>query len=1110
MFVRSLSLGRLLPLCVACLPCAVAWGQASNSADVAGTVTDPAGAVVPDVTVTVKDLDKNVERTLLTNGSGLYDTGPIVPDDRYILLFKKAGFATIQRGPMTLAAGVTGMNIQLTVAQASEQVIVQDAAAPLLETTTAELSSTIPLATLSDLPQTGGIPDWQSIITFLPGASGNGTNNNSSAMGATSVNGAMPFTASLLDGSTTNSPMSDNVINTPIFDSVAEVKMTNSQFSAQYAAGGIVYNQISKGGTNSFHGMAYDYFKNTVLNAAPFGFNGVAGFKATTRFNDFGGNIGGPVIKNKVFFFFGVEQTVSHGQSAVTFQTVPTLAMRSGNFAGLNTIYDPTSQTVNPSTGVVTRSPFPGNQIPASLLDPVAQNIQSYYPQPNLPGQVVNGIATNNLDYQLPTRAPKIKYFGRFDADVTSNNRLTGSATWNDGPSIAFSPVAPINQAPGDVMNLSGQLSDYWTINPHTINEFRVGLMGEYDEFTPATVGSGYPSKLGLQISKADVFPTVSITNYYGLGGGLDTEYHENSIEISDMATLIRGAHTLKFGFGLIIYRADSSAWGDYYGANVGFTGVYTAGSNTGSLASTTGSSYADFLLGQVQNWSALVSPEYSGRLKNPGVFAEDDWKVNPRLTLNIGLRWEGNTGWSDRYGNERSFDTSITNPATNAPGAEWYASTPTNGRSKLENGVWNNWLPRIGFAYQLNNKTTIRGGFGMYDFTWNVDYYASCCLGAATAYSGNETDSTGNVAPVVVLSSSGNTNYQGAKGTAINSLYGLLPTTPQAYNGQSVSFEPYKQPLPLLKSWSLTVQRQVAGNMVAEASYVGSHESHLLFVTDLNQVPQNLLAPSDSGLRPYPQYQSITGNQSSAVSSYDALQAQITRRFSNGLLFNVNYTWSHMLSDQDSSGWGSNAGAQVYQNAYAPMANYGPSNFDIRQMLKGHIGYELPFGKGRRWVNASKAADEAIGGWTLFGDFILQDGSPFTPRMSVNNSYALSSNMVWFPNVVGNPYQVTGGQNINSWYNVNAFAAPTPGTFGDMGRNAVIGPPLKNLNMQLKKTFRITERFKLDFSANASNALNHPSFALPDATIGPGHIGKITAVSVSSRNIELIAKLRF
>jgi hypothetical protein len=313
------------------------------------------------------------------------------------------------------------------VGQATQEIQVSEAA-PLLQTTTAEISSTVPQETLNDLPQTGGTPDWQTILTYLPGTRGNGGDNNLSNMGQVSVNGAMPFTQSLMDGVSTNSPMSNNVINTPIFDAIGEVKMTDSAFSAQYGGGGVVYNQISKGGTNAFHGMGYDYFKNTVLNASPFGFNGVAGFKAPTRFNDFGGNVGGPVIKNEVFFFFGVEQTVSHGQSAVTFQTVPTLAMRAGNFAGLNTIYDPTTQTVNTSTNVVTRTPYPNNQIPAGELDPVAKNIQAYYPQPNLPGQVVNGIDTNNYDYVLPTRGPKIKYFGRFDADITSNNRITGSA----------------------------------------------------------------------------------------------------------------------------------------------------------------------------------------------------------------------------------------------------------------------------------------------------------------------------------------------------------------------------------------------------------------------------------------------------------------------------------------------------------------------------------------------------------------------------------------------------------------------------------------------------------------------------------------------------------
>ncbi len=352
----------------------------------------------------------------------------------------------MQRGPLTLSSGVTGLNVQLTLGQSTQQVMVETAA-PLLETTTAEISSTVPQETLRLLPQTGGIPDWQSFLTFLPGTRGNGTNNNSPGMGGVSVNGSMPFSNALLDGASTSSPMSNNVINTPIFDTLGEVKMSSSAFSAQYGGGGMVYNQISKGGSNQFHGMVYDYFKNTALNAAPFGFNGVS-FKTPQHFNDFGGNIGGPVIKNKVFFFFGVDHTINHTTPAVSFATVPTLAMRAGNFAGMNPIYDPTSQTVNATTGVVTRQLFPNNQIPAAMLDTVAKNIQAYYPQPNRDGQLVNGIATNNYSYLAPGDAPKRKYFGRFDADVTSNNRITGSAAWNDGPSNTVQPDRPDQPEP--------------------------------------------------------------------------------------------------------------------------------------------------------------------------------------------------------------------------------------------------------------------------------------------------------------------------------------------------------------------------------------------------------------------------------------------------------------------------------------------------------------------------------------------------------------------------------------------------------------------------------------------------------------------------------------
>jgi hypothetical protein len=1104
------TMGKLRLHCVCAvglLYAGVAWGQATNSADVTGSVTDPSGAVVPGVIVTVKDIDKNTERSLLTNESGVYDTGPLVPTDRYLITFKKEGFGTTQHGPLTLRSGVTGLNVQLTLGQSTQQINIEAVSGPLLETTTAEISQTVSQETLRSLPQTGGIPDWQSFLTFLPGTRGNGTNNAGANMGGVSVNGSMPFSNALLDGATISSPMSNNVINTPIFDSVAEVKMSSSAFSAAYGGGGIVYNQISKGGTNQFHGMVYDYFKNTALNAAPYGFNGVA-YKTPIHFNHFGGNIGGPVIKNRVFWFFAVEHTINHTTPPVSFITVPTAALRAGDFTGLNAIYDPTTQTVDPVTNVVTRRQFPDNKIPSNMLDAVAKNIQAYFPQPNRPGQIVNGIATNNFSFLAPGDSPKRKYFGRFDADVTSNNRISGSAAWNDGPILPYSPVAPINRAPGDVMNMSGQLTDYWTLRPNLTNEFRVGFMGEYDIFTPDTIDKGYPAKLGLQFSKADVFPTLTINNYYTLGGGLNTNYKENTFDISDQVTLIRGRHLLHFGGAIVIFRADSTAWGNVYGANLGFTGVYTAGGNTGSLASTTGSSYADFLLGYAQNWSATVSPEYGGRLKNPGVFVQDDFKVSPKLTLNLGLRWEGNTGWSEVNGNVRSFDPNVINPATGKPGAMWFGKTEANGRTSLQKPVWKNWMPRVGFAYLLGTKTTVRGGFGLYTFPWNVDAFGGG-LGQASSSTGNLTDSTNNVAPVVLLSSDGNTNYQGSKGASINSLYGQRPLKPEAYNGLAVGFYQYRIPSPLLRSWNLTIQRQLTDDLVFDVGYIGSNQSHLAFTTDLNQVPEDKLGPNDAIFRPYP-FQSVTGNQSSGIVNYHAFQTGLTRRFSRGLLFNFNYTWSRMMSNQDSSGWGSQQGDTPYQRAYDPMANYGPSNFDVRHMFKGHVSYDLPWGRGRRFANANSIADTAIGGWTLFGDFVVQGGSPFTPRMLVNNSYSQSSNALWYPNVVGDPTAVPGGQNIDSWFNVNAFAAPTPGTFGNMGRNVVYGPGLTSINMSLHKIFKFTERFNLDFSANATNIVNHPSFAQPDKSIGAGRIGRISATSVGARQMELVAKFRF
>jgi hypothetical protein len=1089
----------------------VAFGQATNSADVTGTVTDATGAVVPGATITVNDLDKANQHVITTDGAGIYDTGPLVPDDRYTITYTKEGFASLQRGPMTLRIGVIGMNVQLSVGQTTQQVMVNESA-PLLETTTPELSTTLPAEILQELPQTGA-PDWQGFLVLLPGVNGAPQNGNSAGnpgMGGAAANGSLPFSTALLDGASTSSPMSNNVLFTPIFDAIAEVKVSDSLFSAQYGIGGMLFMQISKGGSNQFHGTAYDYLRNSGLNAASYAFG--KGKVSPLHYNDFGFNVGGPILRNRVYFFFDFDRPINHGATASqTFITVPTAAMISGDFTGLPTIYDPTTQTV--VNGVVTRQSFAaeygnGNKIPASMIDPVAQNIQALYPQP-IPGlgTVNNGVTLNNYAYLLATKTPGGKYFGRFDADVTKSNRITGSAEWNYQINPSLTPVCPINCAPIDTFSTNNQISDVWTINSRLVNEARLGFMGEYDIWSPGTYQQGWPAKLGLKFSKADIFPNISITNYYGLGSGVHSNYKENLFDLSDVVTLIKGRHVIHAGGELLVERADSTIYGNITSAGLSFTGGYTAGSNTGSLATTTGSSYADFLLGYSKSWSAGATPEYGGRLKTPAFFVQDDLKLTPKLNLNLGLRYFGTTGWSEIHGNERGFDPTIINPATNAPGAMWYRTTHANGRTALQASQFNNWLPRVGAAYQLGTKTTIRGGFGMYTFPWNTDTYGNG-QGAAFGTSGNESDSTNNVAPVVILSSDGNTNYQGAKGASINSLFLTAPTAPDSFNGQAVGFSQYHQPVPKLMQWNLSVQRQVASNMVFDIAYVGSRGSNLAFITDLNQVPQSLLGPTDSTSRPYPEFQSITGVSAVGVSNYNSLQAQIERRMSNGLELNFNYTWSHMLDDQDSSGWGSKQGNQPYQNAYMPSANYGASNFDIRQAFKGQAVYQLPFGVGRKFLNQSGPVDQILGGWLLSATWVSQTGNPFTPSMAANNSYSLSSNALQYPNVIGDPKANTQG--INGWFNVAAFASPGAGVFGNERRNSVYGPGLTQLNASLHKSFPIRERITAEFSASATNLPNHPSFAQPDALIGAGHTAKITGVTVSGRAMELVGKIRF
>ncbi len=863
-----------------------------------------------------------------------------------------------------------------------------------------------------------------------------------------------------------------------MFEDLAEVQVSTSSFSAQYGIGGVVINQISKSGTNQFHGAGYEYAQNDFFNARNFFADSVP----RLRYHNFGGAVGGPIIKNKLFFFFNVDKVINNTATFFS-NTYPTADQRAGNFSNAAlypTIYDPASPVTIGADGQPTRTAFQGNIIPQNRLDPVALRIQNLYPMPNRAGY------TNNWVGFLPSSSPFLRYFGRADYNITDTNRLTLSVTQRDNPNTYPDPAAPISTFIGDVDSYNGQVSDVWTINSNTVNEFRYGFTRQGNYFSPLTTGLNIPQNLGINYSKANVAPGVNINGSCcsGLGPGTAAQYVENSFEPSDVVTLIRGKHIMHFGGEVLIYQDNSTPWGNVNSGNFTFSGVFT---QQAPRVGNGGLGYADFLLGQVDNWNATNTPIVGLRQKSPQFFFQDDYKILPNLTLNLGIRYQIQGGWSEVANRIGTFDPAIINPVTNTPGAIWFPGA--RGRDKLQQTDYKVILPRLGFSWSPANTWVIRGGAGIYSYGWSVDTYAGGAEGFGTDSRGSLTQ-TNNATPVFLLS---NPN------PPLN--YGSIGQSPGGYNGQSVSFYPYKTPVARNYQWSLSIQKQLAGGLVAQAAYVASHGTGLSFPVDINQVPGNLLGATVANgdaqpFRRYTQFQGINGNFYNGISNYHSAQVSINKRFSQGLSFDLNYTWSKFLSTQDSAGWGSHDGGQVYQSAYNRQANYGPSNFDIPQMFKGSVVYQLPFGKGKMFMNQNRIFDAVLGGWQASTLFTLESGRPYTVTVGgQNNSGAAAGN--WYPNIIGDPS--VANPSVSQWFNPLAYAIPTAGTFGNSGRNTLRGPGIEDVDFSLGKNFAVPlpkESGNLQLRFDALNVFNHANFGIPNAQIGNANAGVITATT--------------
>jgi len=1141
---RRLSYGLAL---AGLLSGAVVFAQNTNSGDIRGTVTDQTGAVIPGVTVTVQDIDKAVTRTYTTDGAGLYDTGSIVPD-HYLLTFSRTGFRTLVRGPITLTVGIQGLNAQLAIGSAEQKVVVTTNV-PLLQTETGAQEDTLTAQTMDQLPQVGA--DWENFIWLQPGTAGTPENSSTPVApngGQVSINGNLPYETYQADGATTTLPMSQNS-DVTVFETTAEVKISDNAFSAQYGIGNVVYNQITKGGTDHFHGEGYEYFQNNAMDAVPYAF-GTNATVPVLRYNNYGFNVGGPVLRRRMFFFFDYDNTIDNGGASIGFTTVPNSALEGGNFtgAGLPTLYDPTTQTIQ-QTGTYTYTTpngpytqtcpcvirktfleeYGSNSIPGTMIDPVAKAIQAYFPAANTAGTVTSGIAENNFTYNTPSSNPFKKYFGRLDWDITPSNRLTMSETESDNPATYLNQgICPINCQNGDVSRDNAEVSDVWSITPNLINEARMGFTDQLNFFTPYTINLGYPGKLGWQFAKADNFPNIGINDFYGLGSQSNAVYKEFVFDPSDVVSLIHGRQVLHFGGEFLINRADSTAWGNINAGSMNYNGDYTSMNGQTAVTLTSGQTYssgmgyADFLLGQTQSWNAGVTPEWGGRWKSPQMFVQDDVKLRPNLTVNLGLRYEIETGWSEVKGNEAAFDPTVVNPANGSLGAMWYGFSHANGRTSLQAPKYDIVLPRLGFSWELRPNTVLRGGFGVYAASWSDDTYGGG-MGAAFGSSGNYGDTTNGLCPIVQLDGTGTTPDTTDPGcgtgsfnpTSLDAHYLTAPTTADAFNGQGVTYNEYHTPVPTNYQWSLGLQRQLGLNYVAQVTYVGNHGSDLNYPVDINQVPEDKLGPSDLSSEPYPLFQGISGSTNNAISNYDALQAVMTRRFNHGLEFEANYTWSHFLDDQDSSGWGSRGGWQNYQNSFNPADNYSNSNFDIRNMVKGYAIYDLPFGRGGLFLNNNTAVDEVIGGWQFAASVVVQGGNPVSITTGNNNSSNnQSGSYTQYANRVGN-VKLSGStkSRLNEWYNLSALAVPAPYTYGNFRRNIVYGPGLSDVNGQLGKTFTLwPERgVQMHIEGEAFNLFNHPSFGQPgNNAIGPGESAQITGVTVGGRTMQLYGKITF
>ncbi len=1066
------------------------------TADVTGIISDASGAAVAGADIQISNINTGLRWETTSNSSGNY-VFTTLPPGQYRISIKKQGFETTTRSGFELTVGQRArLDFPLKVGSVLETVEVSGSA-PLLESESSSMGQVITTKPINDLPLNGR--NFLQLAKLSMGVMEPKPGDRGTAGGSFVANGVRAqFNNFMLDGVDNNAKIVDQqnsspVVIQPSVDALQEFRVETNNYSAEYGySAGAVVNATIKSGTNAFHGTVFEFLRNDVLDARNYFANRTAR-KPVLQQNQYGGVLGAPLVKNKAFIFGSFEGTrINRGSTIVT--TVPTAAMRTGNFAGQPVLYDPASTV--PAGTSFSRTPFPDNQIPAASLDPAALKLLAALPLPTIRGQTANNFIVS------PTNTNRAKRMDlKSDFQISPADSMFARYSFFTGQAVTYGPFpAPLvgstnfQTAPKNNLGNGAAIGETHIIRPSLVNDARVGY-NRIQDFLSPFVTDNVNSQFGLGgiPTQAGVtgLPSISISGFATLGEAtfLPNYKISETITAQDHIAWTLGRHFIKLGgdyrWVRSWFKISSAARGSY-----SFSGAFT---QNPQRTAGTGSGLADFLLGIPAN--ASVSNLISGDLRYNywGGYVQDDWKLTPKLTLNLGLRyefWTQPVERNDQQANYIAADRKLifaNNKIPTGIPASLVENVPAGvGSRSLMRSDTNNLAPRLGLAYQLQPTLVLRAGAGLF-YADEPAIGASARLPANPPFFQSTSYPTDQINPILFLRTGFPVNAIGQNvNIATAGLSGWAPDMQQAY----------------VAHWSLSIQKQIR-NYLCETAYVGTKGTALPVTYNINTP---FAGPgSVASRRPTQGLGDISYTSGLDNSSFNALEARVEHRYSQGLALLASYTYSKTLD----VGGESLIGDLSLRDARNVKQERSLSSSDMHHRFVTSVLYDLPVGSGRMVKVTNPFANAVLGNWQMNAILTVRSGQPFTPTLGTSTANTGAPR----PNRLADGNLPSDSRSIYGWFDKAAFAAPAPYNFGNAGRNILIGPGGTNMDASLFKSFpvrRLGEGGQIQFRAEAFNVLNHPQFAQPSPRVDIAQGATITGLSADMRQIQFALKILF